>query len=206
MTGGSGVIIRRPSVAESLRILLGEADCDGALGVAEIALSPGVSGPPLHLHPTHAEAFYVLAGQLSLQVGEEVVTGGPGTWACAPKDVPHTLGNFGTDEGRLLCMFAPGGFERRFERMLARQHGDAVLAELSEAERATRLIGPLLVSPAQPSRPDAPEFGGWCLMTRDKAEPGAVRVGPFWNGVEGRASIPSHRRSENAERKSSYLT
>ena len=91
MTGGSGVIIRRPSVAESLRILLGEADCDGALGVVEMALSPGVSGPPLHLHPTHAEAFYVLAGQLSLQVGEEVVTGGPGTWACAPKDVPHTL-------------------------------------------------------------------------------------------------------------------
>ena len=85
--------------------------------MVEMALSSGVSGPPLHLHPTHAEAFYVLAGQLSLQVGEEVVTGGPGTWACAPKDVPHTLGNFGTDEGRLLCMFAPGGFERRFERM-----------------------------------------------------------------------------------------
>ena len=117
-------------------------------------------GPPLHLHPTHAEAFYVLAGHLSLQVGEEVVTGGPGTWACAPKDVPHTLGNFGTDEGRLLCMFAPGGFERRFERMLAKQHGEAVLAELSEAERATRLIGPPLVSPAQPSRADAPEFSG----------------------------------------------
>ena len=89
MTGGSGVIIRRPSVAESLRILLGEADSDGALGVVEMTLSPGVSGPPLHLHPTHAEAFYVLAGQLSLQVGEEVVTGGPGTWACAHKDVPH---------------------------------------------------------------------------------------------------------------------
>jgi uncharacterized cupin superfamily protein len=75
MTGGSGVIIRRPSVAESLRILLAEADCDGALGVVEMALSSGVSGPPPHLHPTHAEAFYVLAGQLSLRVGEEVVTG-----------------------------------------------------------------------------------------------------------------------------------
>jgi hypothetical protein len=44
--------------------------------------------------------------------------------------------------------------------MLAKQHGDAVLAELSEAERATRLIGPPLVSPAQPSRPDAPEVSG----------------------------------------------
>jgi hypothetical protein len=56
MTGGSGVIIRRPSVADSLRILLGKADCDGALGVVEMALSPGASGPPLHMHPTHAEA------------------------------------------------------------------------------------------------------------------------------------------------------
>jgi quercetin dioxygenase-like cupin family protein len=160
MTATSGVIIRPPSVPESLRILLSEAECDGALGVVEMTLSAGTSGPPLHLHPTHAEAFYVLAGQLTLQVGEEVVTGGPGTWACAPKDVPHTLANFGANEGRLLCVFAPGGFERRFERMLARQHGDAVLAELSEAERATRLIGPPLVSPAQPSRPDAAEFHG----------------------------------------------
>ena len=107
MTGGSGVIIRRPSVAESLRILLGEADCDGALGVVEMALSPGVSGPPLHLHPTHAEAFYVLAGQLSLQVGEEVVTGGPGTWACAPKDVPHTLGNFEPTKGDSFACLHP---------------------------------------------------------------------------------------------------
>jgi hypothetical protein len=48
MTGGSGVIIRRPSVAESLRILLGNADCDGALGVVEMALSPGASGPPVN--------------------------------------------------------------------------------------------------------------------------------------------------------------
>ena len=47
MTGGQGVIIRRPSVAESLRVLLGGADCGGAMGVVEMALSPGASGPPL---------------------------------------------------------------------------------------------------------------------------------------------------------------
>jgi hypothetical protein len=57
-------------------------------------------------------------------------------------------------------MFAPGGFERRFERMLAKQHGEAVLAELSEAEQETRLIGPPLVSADQPSRPDAPKLSG----------------------------------------------
>jgi quercetin dioxygenase-like cupin family protein len=40
------------------------------------------------LHPTHGERFDVLAGKLTLQLGEEIVTGGPGTWAFAPPDIP----------------------------------------------------------------------------------------------------------------------
>jgi quercetin dioxygenase-like cupin family protein len=99
MPNGPGVI-HRPSAEAALRILLGERDCDGALGVVEMAFAPGDTGPPLHVHPTHAEAFYVLAGDLSLQVGDEVVTGGPGTWACAPKNVPHTVANLGAHAGR----------------------------------------------------------------------------------------------------------
>jgi quercetin dioxygenase-like cupin family protein len=119
MTTGHGVI-HTPNADDPLRILLTERDCDGGLGVVEMAFEPGAPGPPLHVHPTHAEAFYVLAGELSLQVGDEVVTGGPGTWACAPKHVPHTLANLGTTRGRVLCVFAPGGFERCFERMVSR--------------------------------------------------------------------------------------
>jgi quercetin dioxygenase-like cupin family protein len=144
MTSGVGVI-HRPSAEAALRILLGERDSDGALGAVEMTFAPGDTGPPLHVHPTHAEAFYVLAGELSLQVGDEVVIGGPGTWACAPKNVPHTLANLGTRAGRVLCLFAPGGFERRFERMLAQQQREAIvadLAELTDAERLTRLVGP----------------------------------------------------------------
>ena len=45
---------------------------------------------------------------------------------------------------------------RRFEMT----RGDPLLAELSDAERATRLIGPPLASRAEPSRPDVPNFGG----------------------------------------------
>jgi quercetin dioxygenase-like cupin family protein len=143
MTSGQGVI-HRPSPGDRLRILLTERDCDGDVGVVEMAFEPGDTGPPLHVHPTHAEAFYVLAGELSLQVGDEVVTGGPGTWACAPRNVPHTLANLGTEPGRVLCVFAPGGFERRFERMVTDRADAGPLAELSEAERRTRLIGPPL--------------------------------------------------------------
>jgi len=82
-------------------------------------------------------------------VGTDVLTGGPGTWACAPRDVPHTLADLGSVEARVLCLFAPGGFERRFERVLA-QDGEG-LQELAEAERLTRLVGPPLTSPTRPA-------------------------------------------------------
>jgi hypothetical protein len=69
-------------------------------------------------------------------------------WAFAPRDTPHTLANLGSVDARVLCVFAPGGFERRFERMLAEQRGLPSPGGPSEAEQATRLIGPPLSGPA----------------------------------------------------------
>jgi len=137
-------VVRRPTGGELLRILMNGADSDGGFGLVEMAFAPGSSGPPLHVHPTHGEGFYVLAGELSFQIDDEVITGGPGTWAYAPRDTPHTLANLSDHEGRLLCVFAPAGFERRFERMIAERTGSEPPAELSVAERETRAVGPPL--------------------------------------------------------------
>lgn len=139
-------VVRRPA-GESLRVLTNSAESEGLVGVVELAMEPGAQGPPLHIHPTHSESFYVLAGTLSFQLGDEIITGGPGTWACAPKNVAHTLANHGTEPGLLLCVFAPAGFERRFERIIASELGTE-LPEMSEAERATQLIGPPMTPPA----------------------------------------------------------
>jgi quercetin dioxygenase-like cupin family protein len=134
-------IVRGPADTEPLRILLAARDSDHALGVVEMDLPAGGDGPPLHLHPTHGEGFYVLAGELTLQIGAEIRTAGPGSWAFAARDTPHTLANLGTADVRLLCVFAPGGFERRFERMHA---GGSRTAEPAVAEAATRVLGPPL--------------------------------------------------------------
>jgi len=134
-------MVRRPA-GEALRILFNAAESEGTVGVVEMVMEPGASGPPLHVHPTHSEAFYVVSGELSFQLGEEIVTGGPGLFACAPRNVPHTLANHSTESGLLLCMFAPAGFERRFERML-----DDSLPEWSDAGRATQLVGPPMTPP-----------------------------------------------------------
>lgn len=136
--------------AVPLRVCLRGGDSDGELAVVEMVLDPG-TGPPLHLHPTHGEGFYVLAGELTVQVGDEIAAGGPGTWAYAPKDIAHTLANLTDQETRVLCVFAPAGFERRFERMLAEQAGQP-LPEPTLAEQQTRLLGPPLTERARTVR------------------------------------------------------
>jgi quercetin dioxygenase-like cupin family protein len=153
MTVSIGVAQIGPSTSP-LRIRLRSLDSAGELGVVELEMTPGSEGPPLHVHPTHSEGFYVLAGLPTFQVGADLVTGGPGTWVFAPRNAAHALANHGSETARLLCVFAPGGFERRFERMLAEQAGleiAAEIAELAEAERSTRVVGPPIPRTAQPN-------------------------------------------------------
>jgi mannose-6-phosphate isomerase-like protein (cupin superfamily) len=140
-------VVRIASLTDPLRVLLSNADSGGDVGIAEMEMLPDGGGPPLHRHPNHGEGFWVVMGTLTFQVGGDVVTGGPGTWVYAPRNAPHTLANFGPDLGRVLCVFAPGGFERRFERMLAEKSGQALgpeLAERSPQESGTVLLGPPL--------------------------------------------------------------
>lgn len=144
MTIIRGVVQTGPSV-DPLQIRLRSEDSGGEVGVVEMEMPAGSEGPPLHVHPTHGEGFYVLAGELTFRVGDQIVSGGPGTWVFAPRDTPHTLANHSDQDGRLLCVFAPAGFERRFERMIAQRTGQPVPDEPSEAEQATRMIGPPLL-------------------------------------------------------------
>ena len=125
-----------------MRILLRAEDADDSLGAVEMTMGPGESGPPLHLHRLHAESFYVLEGEITLRLGDRIVPAGVGTWGCAPVGTPHTLANFSTSPGRVLCLFSPGGFERRFQRMLASPDEAAALVDLAAAERETDVIGP----------------------------------------------------------------
>jgi mannose-6-phosphate isomerase-like protein (cupin superfamily) len=140
-------VIHLPNVDEAMRILLCAEDSDGSLGAVEMRMGPGESGPPLHLHRIHAESFYVLEGEMTLRVGDARITDGPGLWATAAAGVPHTLANFSAEPARVLCLFSPGGFERRFRRMLASDPERAGLAELAEAEQETELLGPPMEPP-----------------------------------------------------------
>jgi quercetin dioxygenase-like cupin family protein len=82
----------------------------------------GAVGPPLHYH-AFDEAFYVLEGELTFQLGDELVTRGAGELAFARGGVHHTFANLSGAGARTLIVCTPAGFERYFDQMAAREAG-----------------------------------------------------------------------------------
>jgi len=82
----------------------------GRLGIVEIDMPPG-DEPPLHVHHEHDEAFYVLAGELTLYLpGGEQRRLEAGQFTLAPRGVPHSY-RAGDAGARALVQAAPAGFE-----------------------------------------------------------------------------------------------
>ena len=53
-----------------------------------------------HLHHDSDEVAYVLSGEVTFKIGDEVTVGGPGTCAFMPRGVPHAWKNSGAETGR----------------------------------------------------------------------------------------------------------
>ncbi|MGB9145260.1 MAG: cupin domain-containing protein [Acidobacteriaceae bacterium] len=87
---------------------VGTAETGGGLFVMEHThLMPG--GPPLHLHPSQDEWFYVMEGNVAFQLGDRQVTLGPGESVLGPRRVPHTFSSVSATPSRLLIAFSPAG-------------------------------------------------------------------------------------------------
>jgi quercetin dioxygenase-like cupin family protein len=81
----------------------------GRSSVVEI-LAPGGYGSVLHVHHREDEGFYILEGEMTFYVGDQVIKAQPGSYLFGPRDVPHA---FTVDSGpaRLLFVFSPAGLE-----------------------------------------------------------------------------------------------
>ncbi len=71
-------------------------------------------GVPFHKHLHEDESFYVVAGDFEITIGDQTVSGGQGTYAYGPRNVPHRWTNIGSSRGRLLNVFSPAGIEGYF--------------------------------------------------------------------------------------------
>ncbi len=65
---------------------------------------PG-QGPKLHKHP-YDETWVVERGQLTFQLGDELLDIGPGDIVIAPPNVPHKFTNQGPGRSSMVCIHA----------------------------------------------------------------------------------------------------
>jgi mannose-6-phosphate isomerase-like protein (cupin superfamily) len=86
----------------------------GSIGFLEATSPPGY-GPPRHIHYSCDELFYVLEGEVLFLVGERQVSAQPGTFVFIPRGTVHAAKVIGTEPGKVLSAYIPGGLEHSFE-------------------------------------------------------------------------------------------
>src|SRR6476659_7461457 len=77
----------------------------------------GTDSTTLHLHHDSDEIAYVLSGEITFKIEEEVTAGGPGTCAFILRGVAHAWKNTGTKTARVLFLYTPAGAGGFFEEL-----------------------------------------------------------------------------------------
>jgi mannose-6-phosphate isomerase-like protein (cupin superfamily) len=120
--------------------------------LVDYSAAPGVPGPPLHVHDAIDEAWYLLEGQLNVQVGEERRLVGAGSFLLVPHAIPHTFVNAGEDWARWVGVLSPGtalGMLEELGQILSQSDppDEDAIARMFE-RYGTAVLGPPLASPS----------------------------------------------------------
>jgi quercetin dioxygenase-like cupin family protein len=85
------------------------ADTGGQMTIVEVTIPSGFAAP-LHVHHWEDEAFWLLEGSATFEVGGTTIEANAGDYLFGPRDIPHrfTAGDAGC---RMLFICTPGGFE-----------------------------------------------------------------------------------------------
>jgi mannose-6-phosphate isomerase-like protein (cupin superfamily) len=91
----------------SVAIKAGNAETGGAMYCGEVELVPGFAGPPPRVHNRLHDMFYVLAGTLTVRLGDTEHAAGAGTFVCVPPGVVHSFSNPHAEPVRFLSFNTP---------------------------------------------------------------------------------------------------
>ena len=93
-----------------------------------------------HLHHDSDEVAYVLEGEVTMKIGDEITVGTAGSCAFLPRNVPHAWKNTGTVPGRVVFLYTPAGAGKFVEEMLERPADGGLEKRLEEA--GWEVLGP----------------------------------------------------------------
>ena len=128
-------------------VKLGSADSNGAAAVFRQHVPP-MAGPPLHRHSREDEWFYVLAGEITLEIDGQRTALLEGGSAFSARGTAHTFQNFSNSVATMLVMVTPGGFQRFLEELSSLNQElpapDMVRSERLAQEYGIEALGPPL--------------------------------------------------------------
>ena len=137
--GGLHLDMREPGRSAALKLLGDETN--GSIMLFEETVPAGTKSL-FHLHRDSDEVAWVLAGEITFKIGDEVAVGGPGTCAFFPRNVPHAWKSSGRETGRVLFMYTPASAGGYVEELLERRPlDDDERKELRERYR-WEVVGP----------------------------------------------------------------
>jgi len=117
----------------------------GSIMMFEETIPAGIKST-FHLHHHSDEVAYVLSGEITFKIGDEVAVGGPGTCAFMPRGVPHAWKSTGAETGRVLFLYIPAKAGGLIEEQQRTGRGFASMTEREAAELRQRygweLLGP----------------------------------------------------------------
>src|SRR5260370_34596810 len=120
MSNPSTPVIRKPAqgrtvavVGDVYRFLATGEDTDGKYALWDAVVPPG-GGPPPHVHSREEEGFYVLEGEITLQVGDMRLVATAGMFVNMPVGTPHSFKNESGQPAKMLISVAPAGLEKMF--------------------------------------------------------------------------------------------
>ncbi|MER7980730.1 cupin domain-containing protein [Streptomyces sp. NPDC095817] len=164
IAAGQGRLFRGPTGAPMAVKIDGTAT-GGAYSLIEYAHAAGAPGPPPHVHRQHEEAFRVLDGELTLDVGDRTLTLGPGDYAVVPRGMEHRPYNVSDAEVRFLFITSPAldGFFAEMADLNAATGGsppaealkelgdrwDCVFTDLPADHRTTRMVNESVEEPSE---------------------------------------------------------
>jgi quercetin dioxygenase-like cupin family protein len=97
-------------VGDVYRFLVTGEETNGKYTLWEAIVPPG-GGPPPHVHSREEEGFYVLEGEITIQVGEERIVAKAGMFANMPVGTPHSFKNETSKPAKMLISVVPAGLE-----------------------------------------------------------------------------------------------
>ncbi len=133
---GEGRTIRG---TDAITLIATAEQTGGSIGLVEDVSSPG-DGPARHVHYGSDELFYVLEGEFLFLLGERQVKVSAGTCVFAPRGTVHAFKVVGTERGRVLSAFVPGGPEGAFEEFVKlRPEGEEVNRSARRSRSAAQI-------------------------------------------------------------------